>query len=571
MLTLYKVVPLFFLLNLTFNNVAFARTQYTAGYEAAQSGNYKRAVSIWTPLAEQGDPSAQYTLGWMFESGQGVKQDNRAAAFWYTKAAEQGDVAAQYVLATMYQKGTGVAQDNKKAVEWLTKAASQGDAVAQFQLGIHYRKGLGVNQDDQQSLQWFEKAAQQGHITSQINLGTIYQSGRGTEINYELAIKWYETAANQNNALGQYHLAHMHEYGRGVTKNLKTAKSLYLQSANNEYAPSAYKLAEFYELGKGTDIDFKNAAKWYKKSAFKGNSAAQFKLGNLHREGKGVKKDIRSAIEWYNLAANQDHAQAHYHLGLLYEKGVENTHKAKSIKINYKKALHHYQSASQLDDPFAHVRLAYLYEKGLGTEVNLRRAVQLYQKSTQPIALERYELLNKELNCYETATTKLFTINIACTKRDVLRKKIKEEKIVAISENDTDWSDNYFTGAVIRGSSELQVTYTREDYFVSAKYTFVGRKNPQLIGKVKSKLVERYGQPAKKSGIESEGPVSYEWFLDDGIHLSVARGWPDTTTYVLYLSPEKKRLLEAQQKQSSSKTFSPYDQPQDNIIDSNLF
>lgn len=540
-----------------FNAGASSHGEFNEGYDAAQSGNYKRAVALWTTLAEQGDASAQYALGWLFESGQGVAQNYAQAAHWYSKAAKQGDVAAQYVLATMYNKGNGVPLDNLQAVQWFTKAANQGDAIAQFKLGGHFQKGLGVEQDYQQSLVWFTKAAEQGHLTSQIKLGKIYQSGRGIKLDYKKAIEWYEKAANQNNALGLYHLAFMYEHGSGVDQDLHQAKSLYLQSANSQYAPSAYKLAEFYEQGKGMDIDFKSAGKWYKRSAKKGNSGAQFKLGNLYKEGKGVRKNIRTAIGWYIQASNQDHALAHYQLGVIYEEGVIEKQKSQSINANYKKALKHFKQSLQLGYLRANAHLAYLYEKGLGTEIDIAQALALYQQATQPWALERYQLLTNQLACVDTATTQLFSVNIACTTREILREKIKEQKITAIDENINHWSDTYFTGAIIPGSSQLQITYSREDLFVSAQYTFVGRNKPALISQVKNKLVEKHGPPTTQSGEEKEGPASFEWVLEDGIHLSVSRAWPDTTTFVLYTSPEKQRIQEAQQLQSSDKTFIP--------------
>ncbi|MCP5078481.1 MAG: hypothetical protein GY951_10560, partial [Psychromonas sp.] len=133
------------------------------------------------------------------------------------------------------------------------------------------------------------------------------------------------------------------------------------------------------------------------------------------------------------------------------------------------------------------------------------------------------------------------------------------------------WSDTYFTGAIIKGSSQLQVTYTREDLFVSAKYTFVGRNKPTLITKVKNKLAYKYGKPNKQNGEEKQGVASFEWILDDGIHLTVSRGWPDTTTYVLYFSPEKLQLLEKQQIQSNDKRYIPVEEEPNKRIESDLF
>ena len=59
--------------------------------------------------ADQGDAYAQYNLGLMYATGQGVTQDFTQAAAWYCKAADQGDAYAQYNLGLMYAAGQGVA------------------------------------------------------------------------------------------------------------------------------------------------------------------------------------------------------------------------------------------------------------------------------------------------------------------------------------------------------------------------------------------------------------------------------------------------------------------------------
>ncbi|MBR4985961.1 MAG: sel1 repeat family protein, partial [Proteobacteria bacterium] len=79
--------------------------------------------------------NAQYSLGLLYQKGEGVAQDKAQAAEWYRKAAEQGLGVAQYSLGLLYQKGEGVAQDKAQAVEWIRKAAEQGysDAVVALQ------------------------------------------------------------------------------------------------------------------------------------------------------------------------------------------------------------------------------------------------------------------------------------------------------------------------------------------------------------------------------------------------------------------------------------------------------
>ena len=58
--------------------------------------------------AEQGDADAQSTLGFMYENGRGVPQDDAEAVRWYRLAAEQGNSLAQNNLGFMYGNGRGV-------------------------------------------------------------------------------------------------------------------------------------------------------------------------------------------------------------------------------------------------------------------------------------------------------------------------------------------------------------------------------------------------------------------------------------------------------------------------------
>src|SRR5438309_1536062 len=63
---------------------------------ADEKGDYATAQRLLRPLADQGNASAQYNLGIMHYTGQGIPQNAAEAAKWFRKAAEQGDEAAQY-------------------------------------------------------------------------------------------------------------------------------------------------------------------------------------------------------------------------------------------------------------------------------------------------------------------------------------------------------------------------------------------------------------------------------------------------------------------------------------------
>ena len=48
--------------------------------------------------ADRGDAAAQFNLGFMYETGAGVPQDDREAVRWWRLAADQGNAEAQSAL-----------------------------------------------------------------------------------------------------------------------------------------------------------------------------------------------------------------------------------------------------------------------------------------------------------------------------------------------------------------------------------------------------------------------------------------------------------------------------------------
>ena len=103
------------------------------GAAAYEAGNYGEAASIWRPLAEEGDPKAQFNLALLHETGRGVAEDPAEAAAWYERAALQGVTQAQLNLAALRQTGRGIAQNPLEALYWLEVAARHGEGAAREQ------------------------------------------------------------------------------------------------------------------------------------------------------------------------------------------------------------------------------------------------------------------------------------------------------------------------------------------------------------------------------------------------------------------------------------------------------
>ena len=86
-------------------------------------GEYATALKEFTPLAEQGDATAQYNLGLMYGNGQGVLQDNIYAHMWFNIAASNGDGdAAKYRdLTAKEMTSNQLAEAQKLARECVAK------------------------------------------------------------------------------------------------------------------------------------------------------------------------------------------------------------------------------------------------------------------------------------------------------------------------------------------------------------------------------------------------------------------------------------------------------------------
>ena len=95
-------------------------------YNAYQRGDYLTAAMTFRKLAEQGDSTAQYNLGLMYDNGQGFLQDYAEAVRWYRLDADQGDADAQLNLGFSYEYGEGLPQNNIMAHMWYNLASENG-------------------------------------------------------------------------------------------------------------------------------------------------------------------------------------------------------------------------------------------------------------------------------------------------------------------------------------------------------------------------------------------------------------------------------------------------------------
>jgi len=174
-------------------------------------------ITLATLRAERGDLESQIALGKAYATGTPrVEKDPAKAKLWFELASLKGDSQAQYELGNLFYTGQGVDKDYFNAREWWLESAAQGNLDAQQKLGYLYSEGLGVQRDFEKARLWYSKAAKRGHAEAQTLLGSLYHEGNRIPTDYSEAFKWYKLAAEQGHPHAQYTLANLFHDGLGT-------------------------------------------------------------------------------------------------------------------------------------------------------------------------------------------------------------------------------------------------------------------------------------------------------------------------------------------------------------------
>lgn len=135
-----------------------AQQNVKSGIDAWQHGDYAAAISIWRPLAQKGDPDAEFDLGQAYRLGRGVPVDLAQAQIWLEKAATAGHLDAETTLGLLlFDSG-----NRTGAMRWLKKAAERGEPRAMLVYGTALFNGDGVPKDPVLAYAYVSRAAAQG-------------------------------------------------------------------------------------------------------------------------------------------------------------------------------------------------------------------------------------------------------------------------------------------------------------------------------------------------------------------------------------------------------------------------
>lgn len=150
-----------------------AEANFNYGARAYDKGNYENALKYLEKAASSGHELAQYYLGYMYEKGKGVEQNNEKALSWYVQSANNGDADAQFACGAMYYYGEGTESNYEKSYQYFEMAALQGHESAQYNLGIMLEGGLGVEKNTERAIEWYRKAAKNGHEKAKAKLKAL--------------------------------------------------------------------------------------------------------------------------------------------------------------------------------------------------------------------------------------------------------------------------------------------------------------------------------------------------------------------------------------------------------------
>jgi len=266
---------------------------------------------------EQGNLTAQLSLGYAYAQGEVVTKDLPTAIKWYRAAAQQGDLSAGFNLGMLYRFGL-VPLDYSIMADLYRVAAQQGDAVAQFKLGVAYPFLLTLDLNNfvgqvkaahAEALVWLQKAAGQDQPDAQLLLGEWYAEGNQVEKNPVKAVQYFKQAAARNNAEAQWRLAQACLAGEGTLKNEAAATQwMRLAAEGGHRKAQAWWGSILFDGRAGLAANETEAKKWWR-LADEPASPRPFRTVTEFFDwtDQPAPLDIVQAHAWFNLVASKNY------------------------------------------------------------------------------------------------------------------------------------------------------------------------------------------------------------------------------------------------------------------------
>ena len=188
-----------------------ARDALKAWMRDSSAGDQVGAVRALEFAASRGHLAAQFKLGRVYASGDGVPVNDLKAFEYFSKIADENAdqmpgtsdariVASAFVALGGYFldgiKGSYVKPNPDRAFDMFHYAASYfGDPDGQYNLARLYMTGQGANRDRRQAARWMKLAAEKGHAPARAAFGEmLLRGGEGVPRQPVLGLMWLAMA-----------------------------------------------------------------------------------------------------------------------------------------------------------------------------------------------------------------------------------------------------------------------------------------------------------------------------------------------------------------------------------------
>lgn len=218
--------------------IAFGCLALTGGAYGAvrllRKANYI-GESLWTlhALAWLDNAQAQMRLAEKYETGNGVKVDQKLSTQMFQKALKNGSADAQLIVGDIFAD----AKKFGEAFKYYEMAAAQGNAQALYRVGVCYNFGEGVAQDYLKAINSLKKAEEMGNVACYCIISELYLNGEGrVPQDYKLAMEYAEKARANGDIFGCLLLAHIYYIGLGIEKNEQRSRQFHAEAAKGNPA-----------------------------------------------------------------------------------------------------------------------------------------------------------------------------------------------------------------------------------------------------------------------------------------------------------------------------------------------
>jgi len=123
---------------------------------------YSEARHLAEQACDGGSADSCVNVGWLYDTGHGVRRDESRAASFFQRACDGGSAEGCLNLGADYDAGKGVVLDYAQAAALFQKACNGGIAEGCGDLGDLYAKGLGVAQDSAKGTLLLQKGCSGG-------------------------------------------------------------------------------------------------------------------------------------------------------------------------------------------------------------------------------------------------------------------------------------------------------------------------------------------------------------------------------------------------------------------------